>query len=92
MFSWAACRIWPSSARRAQAQVSPHGARKPDGNIFALVVAGTNLYVAGNFSQLGAFSRNRLGRVSTLGAGDIDPVWDPNVTGGNLGYPGTGCD
>src|SRR6266446_688199 len=64
---------------------SPWGPQ-PDLNIFALAMQGTNLYVGGNFSQLGGSSRNRLGKVSTLGAGDVDPVWDADVTGGNLGY------
>jgi len=64
---------------------SPWGPQ-PDINIFALAVQGTDLYVGGNFGQLGGLSRNRLGKVSTLGAGDVDPVWDADVTGGNLGY------
>ena len=63
---------------------SPWGPQ-PDNRIVALLADGTNLYVAGSFSQLGAFSRQRLARISTLGAGTVDPVWDPNVTGGNGG-------
>jgi len=64
---------------------SPWGPQ-PDLNIFALTVQGTNLYVGGNFSQLGGLSRNRLGKVSIPGAGEVDPVWDADVIGGNLGY------
>src|SRR5207237_8158490 len=39
-----------------------------------------------NFSQLGTFNRNRLAKVSMLGTGGVDPSWDPDVAGGNLGY------
>jgi hypothetical protein len=63
---------------------SPWGPQ-PDYNIFALALSGSDLYVAGNFSQIGGANRSRLAEVSTLGAGAVDPVWDPGATGGNLG-------
>ena len=63
---------------------SPWGPQ-PDYNIFALATRDAELYVAGNFSMLGNATRSRLAKVTTLGSGDVDPTWDPNVTGGNLG-------
>jgi uncharacterized repeat protein (TIGR01451 family) len=41
------------------------------------------LYVGGGFTQMGSLTRNRLAKVSTSGAGAVDPLWDPNVVGGN---------
>jgi subtilisin family serine protease len=64
---------------------SPWGPQ-PDANINALVVRGTDLYLAGNFKRLESFGRSRLAKVDTLGAGVVDPDWDPDATGGNLGY------
>ena len=72
------------SATGTGAGESPWGPQ-PDYNIFALAARDTDLYVAGNFAMLGNASRSRLAKVTTLGAGDVDPTWDPNVTGGNLG-------
>jgi hypothetical protein len=59
---------------------------QPDYNINALAVHGDNLYVAGNFTWLGQFNRSRLAKISTLGEGEVDPAWDPQAAGGNLGY------
>ena len=63
---------------------SPWGPQ-PDYNIFALALHNGDLFAAGNFSNIGGAVRSRLARLSTLGTGKVDPAWDPNATGGNLG-------
>src|SRR6185503_20558643 len=62
---------------------SPWGPQ-PDYNINSLLVHGTDIYVAGNFTKLGDLDRNRVAKISSTG--EVDPTWDPGATGGNLGY------
>src|SRR5262249_30786415 len=57
---------------------------QPDREIFVLAVRGTNLYVGGNFGRLGPSSRSQLARVSTERNGEVDLLWNPNVTGSDL--------
>jgi hypothetical protein len=56
-------------------------AAQPDINIFALAVQGTNLYVAGNFSQIGGLSKQSLARINTSGSGSVDSSWDMGISG-----------
>jgi hypothetical protein len=54
----------------------------PNGwGISAIVVDGTDLYVAGSFSYIGAFARNNIAKLSTVGTGLVDPIWDPSADG-----------
>jgi len=48
------------------------------GDVNCLLLDGTELYVGGNFSQIGATSRQRLARISLSGTGTLHPLW--NIT------------
>lgn len=50
----------------------------------ALLRSGDDLYVGGEFlgaNSVGNATRNNIAKVSAVGAGAVDPTWDPNVTG-----------
>ncbi|MBN8888283.1 MAG: hypothetical protein J0I77_21400 [Rudaea sp.] len=49
--------------------------------VTALVVAGNDdLYLGGSFTQVGGLARNHLAKISSLGAGVVDPNWNPAPT------------
>jgi hypothetical protein len=50
--------------------------------VTSVCVAGTNLFVCGNFTQIGGINRNYLAKLDANGAGAVDPVWNPNPAGG----------
>ena len=51
----------------------------------ALALSGTNLFIAGSFTNIGGQSRMGLAKASTLATGAVDPVWNPfvNATSAN---------
>ena len=51
----------------------------PDSTVFALAISGTNMYVGGQFANIGAKARNRLAALSlTTG---LAGTWNPNPNG-----------
>jgi hypothetical protein len=54
-----------------------------DGQVFALKVAGTQVYVGGQFEKLGGQTRNGLAKVAGTTGGDLG--WIPNPTFGGGG-------
>lgn len=54
-----------------------------DGQVFALKVAGTQVYVGGQFEKLGGQTRNGLAKVAGTTGGDLG--WIPNPTFGTGG-------
>ena len=70
--------------------VDPAWNPTPDYNVMALALdGGGTLYVGGDFAQLDGLARGRLAKVSTRDGGTVDPLWNPEVAGGNLGYVAT---
>lgn len=73
----------------AELSTTGTGAADPDWNpagtynpgVNTLVVSGGQLYVGGQFSQLGGISQSNLVRLSLSGAGAADASWNPNVNG-----------
>ncbi len=58
-----------------------------NGTVIALSIANGSLYVGGKFVSVGSVSRNSIAKVSTIGAGEIDATWNPNITRNNsAGY------
>jgi hypothetical protein len=52
----------------------------PDaGNIQALIISGTELYVGGSFANIGGQARNSIAKISTTGTGSADITWNPNA-------------
>jgi hypothetical protein len=49
--------------------------------VHALVLAGQELYVGGDFANIGGLARNSLAKLSTTGTGAADPTWNPSVLG-----------
>jgi hypothetical protein len=49
------------------------------GQVFALAVSASDLYVGGNFGSIGRQDRNGIAKLSTTGSGDADPTWDPRA-------------
>src|SRR3989475_696037 len=64
---------------RKGAHFNPAGLRT-DGQVFALKVAGTQVYVGGQFEKLGGQTRNGLAKVAGTTGGDLG--WIPNPTFG----------
>ena len=50
------------------------------GRVFDIVVTETQLYIGGDFTQIGITPINNLARLSTLG--ELDSAWNPDVAGG----------
>ena len=44
----------------------------------SLSAFGTNLFVGGSFANIGGQTRSGLAKLSTLGFGDADPLWNPS--------------
>lgn len=42
-----------------------------------LIISGTNLYAAGEFTSIGGQTRYGLAKLSTIGTGTADPSWNP---------------
>jgi hypothetical protein len=51
------------------------------GEVDALAVSGSSLFVGGTFFQIGGENRIALAKLSTTGAGAADPTWVPDPTG-----------
>jgi hypothetical protein len=77
-------------ARNYLAKLSTTGAGVADptwdpnanGSVRALAMSGTDLYAGGAFngaSSIGGQARNYLAKLSTTGAGAVDPGWNPNA-------------
>lgn len=49
------------------------------GSVFTIAALGNDVYVGGSFSSIGGQSRNRIAKLSAIGAGAADPLWDPNA-------------
>lgn len=47
--------------------------------IHAMTVAGTSLFISGNFTSIGGQTRRNLAKLSTTGTGAADGSWDPTV-------------
>jgi hypothetical protein len=56
--------------------------------INAMALDGDSLYVGGVFDELGGMPIGGLGKLSTTGAGDPDPAFNPGVNGGPNGSEG----
>jgi hypothetical protein len=51
----------------------------PDGPVLALATSGTNLFVGGQFTNIGGFSRSGLALLNTRGIAQVDPDWAPGL-------------
>ena len=52
------------------------------GNVLALAMAADgSLYAGGVFTQIGGQGRNRIAKLSGVGAGNADPNWNPSASG-----------
>ncbi|MDQ3946266.1 MAG: hypothetical protein M3357_14150 [Actinomycetota bacterium] len=77
------------SARRGLAVLATDGSPDPtwgisaDGDVTALAFSADNarVFVGGAFGALGGQPRARLAVVSTVGAGSVDPDWNPGADG-----------
>jgi hypothetical protein len=49
------------------------------GTVYAILPNGTDVYVGGAYTTIGGQSRNRLAKLSSLGAGAADATWNPNL-------------
>lgn len=54
---------------------------QPNDVVRALLLQGSQLYVGGDFTEIGAQARWRIARLSTAGSGAADATWNPNSTG-----------
>ena len=60
----------------------------PGAAIYAMALDSDSLYVGGSFSELGGIAIDSLAKLSTTGAGDPDPSFNPGVNGGPNGSEG----
>ncbi|HEY5913115.1 MAG TPA: delta-60 repeat domain-containing protein [Verrucomicrobiae bacterium] len=60
--------------------------------VAVILPQGTNLYIGGGFTAIDSFSRHHLARLSTLGAGPVDPAWNPDANGNVLALALSGSD
>jgi len=66
------------------------GVSDPSGRfvVSGLGLNGTNLYVGGNFGNVGGYTRFGLAKVDALNAGAVDPTWSHDV-GNTIGVEGS---
>jgi V8-like Glu-specific endopeptidase len=50
--------------------------------VSGIALAGTNLFVGGDFTSIGGLNRRGLAKISLDGVGAADPNWNPNPDGG----------
>jgi hypothetical protein len=60
----------------------------PNGEVQALSLSGSDLYVSGAFTTVGGQQRAGLAKLSTTGSGNADPTWDPDLGFVNDGATG----
>lgn len=62
--------------------VDPSWNPNADQTVYALAVAGTDIYVGGHFTVInGSTARNYLAKIPLAGDGTVDPSWNPNASG-----------
>jgi hypothetical protein len=75
--------------RQALAKLSANGSGAVDlswnpgitsGSAQLMVISGTNLFLAGYFYNVGGSNRVGLAKLSTQGAGAVDPIWAPQAS------------
>jgi hypothetical protein len=47
--------------------------------IYSLILSGNDLFVGGQFTNIGGQNRNYIAKLSTVGSGIADPIWNPNA-------------
>jgi hypothetical protein len=69
-----------------------------NGQVFALALSGSDLYVGGDFLSIGGElsiggqARNGIAKLSTTGSGAADPTWNPNAKGTVVALAVAGTD
>jgi len=51
------------------------------GSVYRMALSGTNLFVLGSFDSIGGQTRDGLAKLSTIGSGRADPLWNPGANG-----------
>jgi hypothetical protein len=71
----------------AKLSLGGYGLADPDwnpnissGSVLALAVSGTNLFVGGNFTNMGSVYRKNLAKIPTSGLGAADADWNPGAS------------
>lgn len=65
----------------ADGSVDPSFAAEPDNDVTSLALDGTDLFVGGSFTHVGAAARNHLAKLNAT-TGAVDGTWDPAESGG----------
>lgn len=60
-------------------------------NINAIAISGSDIYVGGDFTNIGGATRNRVAKLNNTN-GDADATWNPNSTGTVYALVGDGND
>lgn len=55
----------------------------PNGDVYALVVSGSSLYVGGQFTAIGGRAQRAIAKLDAA-SGTIDPYWNPGVDDGSV--------
>jgi len=50
-----------------------------NGDVNALVLSGSDLFVGGNFTNIGGQTRNNLAKLNATGIGTVDATWNPGA-------------
>ncbi len=74
-------RLLPVGGLDPQYALDPAWSASTLGEVLTVAVAGADLYVGGNFTQVNGVARNRLARLVAATA-VLDPAWLPGANGG----------
>ena len=60
--------------------------------VWAIALSGSDLYVGGDFDNIGGINRTNLAKLTTIGAGTVDLLWNPKPNGKIIDLAVNGVD
>ena len=55
------------------------GPKPINGTVYAIALSGADIFIAGEFTSIGALPRNNIAKVSATGSGAVDASWNANA-------------
>jgi RHS repeat-associated protein len=83
-FKYIGDRPWPRLAHiKADGTLDQNWRPEPNGDVWALTVSGTSLYVGGQFTVIGGENRSAIAKL-TASSGEVDTSWNAQVDDGSV--------